>query len=218
LDKDKLLRDISDAILSLEEERILDTVRVALGANIEASEIIEEGIAKGLKIVGEKFENGEFFLMHLISASEAAQRAVNELLKPMLKKSVSKEGLGKIILGTVQGDIHNIGKNIVGSMLFAAGFEVIDLGEDVPAEKFVEKAKEVGANLIGASALLTTTIPGQKAIIDALKVAGIRDRVKTIFGGAACSPEWVKEIGGDGYAPNAIEAVKVAKRLLNLDY
>ncbi|MEM4649401.1 MAG: cobalamin-dependent protein [Candidatus Bathyarchaeia archaeon] len=119
-------------------------------------------------------------------------------------------------MGTVQGDIHDIGKNIVAAMLFAAGFEVYDLGKDVPAEEFAKKAKELNANIVGASALLSTTLPVQKEIIEALKAMGIRDKVKTIFGGAPCTAEWVEEIGGDGYAENAIEAVKVAKRLIGV--
>jgi methanogenic corrinoid protein MtbC1 len=125
--------------------------------------------------------------------------------------------LGKIVLGTVQGDIHDIGKNIVSSMLFAAGFEVFDLGKDIPASEFIEKAKEVGADIIGASALLTTTMPIQREIVRSALEAGIRDKVKLLFGGAPVTEEWVKEIGGDAYAENAIEAVKVAKSLLKLE-
>jgi len=153
----------------------------------------------------------------LVAAAEPAQKAVKELLEPEIKKKAGeRKSLGKVVIGTVQGDIHDIGKNIVAAMLFAAGFDVIDLGKDVPAEEFAKKAKEVGANIVGASALLSTTLPVQKEIIEALKAMGIRDKVKTIFGGAPCTPEWVEEIGGDGYAENAIEAVKVAKRLIGI--
>jgi corrinoid protein of di/trimethylamine methyltransferase len=184
---------------------------------IDPAEIIENGIAKGLRIVGEKFDCGEVFLVHLISAAEPAHKAVEELIKPALeKKGEQVKTLGKVVLGTVQGDIHSIGKNIVGAMLFAAGFEVVDLGEDVPAENFAKRAKEVGARLVGASALLTTTIPGQKEIVEAMKKEGIRDDVKVIFGGAPCTPEWVKEIGGDGFAGSGTEAVKVVKQLLGI--
>jgi len=216
-EKTKLLDEISEAIQAFDEERLFATVKKALEMNIDPSEVIEKGIAKGLRTVGEKFDCGDLFLVHLISAAEPAQKAVKELLKPALeKKAEHAKTLGKVVLGTVQGDIHSIGKNIVGAMLFAAGFEVLDLGEDVPAENFAKKAKEVGAQLVGASALLTTTKPRQKDIVDALEEEGIRNQVKTIFGGAPCTPEWVKEIGGDAFAGSAMEGVRVAKRLLGI--
>jgi corrinoid protein of di/trimethylamine methyltransferase len=216
-EKEKIFDEISEAIQSFEEEKVLNTVKKALSLGVDPSEIIEKGIAKGLRIVGDKYERGELFLMHLVAAAEPAQKAVKELLEPEIKKKAGeRKSLGKVVIGTVQGDIHDIGKNIVAAMLFAAGFDVIDLGKDVPAEEFAKKAKEVGANIVGASALLSTTLPVQKEIIEALKAMGIRDKVKVIFGGAPCTPEWVEEIGGDGYAENAIEAVKVAKRLIGV--
>jgi corrinoid protein of di/trimethylamine methyltransferase len=216
-EKEKIFDEISEAIQSFEEEKVLNTVKKALSLGVDPSEIIEKGIAKGLRVVGDKYERGELFLMHLVAAAEPAQKAVKELLEPEIKKKAGeRKSLGKVVIGTVQGDIHDIGKNIVAAMLFAAGFDVIDLGKDVPAEEFAKKAKEVGANIVGASALLSTTLPVQKEIIEALKAMGIRDKVKVIFGGAPCTPEWVEEIGGDGYAENAIEAVKVAKRLIGV--
>jgi len=216
-EKEKIFDEISEAIQSFEEEKVLNTVKKALSLGVDPSEIIEKGIAKGLRIVGDKYERGELFLMHLVAAAEPAQKAVKELLEPEIKKKAGeRKSLGKVVIGTVQGDIHDIGKNIVAAMLFAAGFDVIDLGKDVPAEEFAKKAKEVGANIVGASALLSTTLPVQKEIVEALKAMGIRDKVKVIFGGAPCTPEWVEEIGGDGYAENAIEAVKVAKRLIGV--
>lgn len=215
--KEGVLNEISEAIQSFEEEKLFSAVRKALRMGIDPSEIIEGGIAKGLKSVGEKYERGELFLMHLVAAAEPAQKAVKELLEPEIKKKAGgMKSLGKVVLGTVQGDIHDIGKNIVAAMLFAAGFEVVDLGTDVPPEEFAKKAKEVGARLVGASALLSTTLPVQREVVEALRAYGLRDKVKTIFGGAPCTPEWVKEIGGDGYAENAVEAVKVAKELLGI--
>ena len=209
--------EISEAIQSFEEEKVLNVVKKALSLGVDPSEIIEKGIAKGLRVVGDKYERGELFLMHLVAAAEPAQKAVKELLEPEIKKKAGeRKSLGKVVIGTVQGDIHDIGKNIVASMLFAAGFDVIDLGKDVPAEEFAKKAKELNANIVGASALLSTTLPVQKEIVEALKAMGIRDKVKVIFGGAPCTPEWVEEIGGDGYAENAIEAIKVAKRLIGV--
>lgn len=214
-EREKALQDVVNAIDTFEEEKIMDSVRKCLELGIEPSDIIERGVGKGLRIVGEKFERGEYFLTELVSAAEPAQKAVKDLLEPLLKKKFSEtSSRGKIVLGTVEGDIHSIGKNIVAAMFFASGFDVIDLGEDVSAERFVKKAKEESADLIGASALLTTTLVGQKKIIEALKAEGVRDRVKVIFGGAPCTPEWVKEIGGDGYAENAMEGIEVAKKLI----
>jgi len=214
-ESEKALQDVVNAIDTFEEEKIMDSVRKCLELGIEPSDIIERGVGKGLRIVGEKFERGEYFLTELVSAAEPAQKAVKDLLEPLLKKKFSEtSSRGKIVLGTVEGDIHSIGKNIVAAMFFASGFDVIDLGEDVSAERFVKKAKEESADLIGASALLTTTLVGQKKIIEALKAEGVRDRVKVIFGGAPCTPEWVKEIGGDGYAENAMEGIEVAKKLI----
>jgi len=216
-EKDKVLDEITKAVLSYDETGLLSGVKTALAMNIDPGEIIEKGVAKGLRIVGGSFERGEAFLVDLVSASDTAQKAVKELLEPEFKKRSQKsQALGQVVLGTVHGDIHNIGKNIVASMLFAAGFQVVDVGEDVPADEFAKEARETTAGIVGASALLTTTIEGQKAVVESLKAAGVRDKVKTIFGGAPCSPEWVKQIGGDAYAANAMEAVKVAKQLLNV--
>jgi len=216
-EEERALDEVSEAVQSYEDERVLSAVKKALEMKIDPSEVIEKGIAKGLRIIGEKFDRGELFLTDLIGAAEPARKAVRELLEPEVKKKAEKvKSLGKIVLGTVQGDIHSIGKDIVASMLFAAGFEVIDLGEDVPAVEFVEKSKEVDADLVGASALLTTTLPVQKEVVKALEARGMQDKVKTIFGGAPCTPEWVREIGGDGYAENAMEGVKVAKQLLGI--
>jgi len=215
MDNKTILDKICNDLVSLEEESFINNVKEALDLNIDPSEIIDKGIVKGLSIVGDKFASGEYFLVELVGAAEPAQKVVKELLEPELKKKAEKvKGKGKIVIGTVEGDIHSIGKNIVATLLFASGFDVIDLGEDVSAEKFVNKAKEERADLIGASALLTTTLPSQKKIIEALKAEGMRDKVKVIFGGAPCTPEWVEEIGGDGYAENAIKGVELATKLI----
>jgi dimethylamine corrinoid protein len=215
-EKENALEGISKAVQGYDEGTIFSAVKTALSIKIEPGEIIEKGIAKGLRIVGEKFERGESFLVDLISAAEPAQKAVREILEPEFKKSKGMKTLGQVVLGTVYGDIHNIGKNIVSSMFFAAGFRVLDLGEDVPAEQFANKARETNAAIVGASSLLTTTIEGQREIVERLKASGVRNKVKTMFGGAPCTPEWVRQIGGDAYATNAMEAVKVAKQLLNI--
>ena len=206
--------EIVNAVLSFDGDRVTETVKKALKEGQDPVKIVDE-LTKALRIVGKKFEDGEFFLMHLVAAAEPVQRVIKDVLEPeMAKKKETRKSLGKVVLGTVAGDIHDIGKNIVGAMLFAAGFEVYDIGKDIPPEQFVSKAKEVNANLVGASALLSTSLPMQREIVEGIVAAGMRDRVKLIFGGAPVTEEWVKEIGGDGYAENAIEAVNVAKRLL----
>ncbi len=210
-----VLDELADAVQTFDSDKVLEVTKKALAAGIDPSTIIEQGIAKGLKVVGKKFEDGELFLMHLVAAAEPSQRTIKELLEPEIKKRKGeRKSAGKVVLGTVAGDIHDIGKNIVGAMLIAAGFDVIDIGKDIPAEEFLKKAKEVNANIVGVSALLSTSLPVQAEIVKAFKAANMRDNVKLVFGGAPCTAEWVKEIGGDGYAENAIEGVNVIKQLL----
>ena len=209
--------EIVNAVLSFDGDKVNAAVKKALKEGRDPVKIVDE-LTKALRIVGKKFEDGEFFLMHLVAAAEPVQKVIKETLEPeMMKKQESRKSLGKVVLGTVAGDIHDIGKNIVGAMLFAAGFEVYDVGKDIPADQFVAKAKEVSANLVGASALLSTSLPMQREIVEGIVAAGLRDKVKLMFGGAPVTEEWVKEIGGDGYAENAIEAVNVAKKLLRVE-
>ena len=206
--------EIVNSVLSFDGDKVTEATKKALKQGQDPAKILDE-LTKALRIVGKKFEDGEFFLMHLVAAAEPVQRVIKDILEPeMLKRKEQRTSLGKVVLGTVAGDIHDIGKNIVGAMLFAAGFEVYDVGKDIPADQFVAKAKEVNANLVGASALLSTSLPMQREIVEGIVAAGLRDKVKLMFGGAPVTEEWVKEIGGDGYAENAIEAVNVAKRLL----
>jgi len=218
LSNQTILDDVANAVQTFDGEKVMEAAKKALSAGIDPSLIIEQGIAKGLRIVGKKFEDGELFLMHLVAAAEPSQKAIKELLEPEIKKRKGeRKSAGKVVLGTVAGDIHDIGKNIVGAMLIAAGFDVHDLGKDVPAKDFVKKAQEENASIIGASALLSTSLPVQAEIVKAFKAANIRDRVKLIFGGATCTQEWVKEIGGDGYAESAVEAVNVIKQLMGIN-
>jgi len=208
--------EIVNAVLSFDGDKVTEATKKALKQGQDPVKIVDE-LTKALRIVGKKFEDGEFFLMHLVAAAEPVQRVIKEILEPeMMKKKEARKSLGKVVLGTVAGDIHDIGKNIVGAMLFAAGFEVYDVGKDIPSDQFVSKAKEVNANLIGASALLSTSLPMQREIVEGTVNAGLRDKVKLMFGGAPVTEEWVKEIGGDGYAENAIEAVNVAKKILKV--
>ena len=168
----------------------------------------------GMNVVGDKFSSGEYFLPDLIIAADGMQRAM-ELLEPELKaRQQSLESAGTIVLGTVKGDIHEIGKSLVGTMLSANGFKVIDLGVDVPTETFISKVKETDANLLGLSALLTTTMTLQREIIEALTEAGIRNKVKVMVGGAPVTRNWADEIKADGYAEDAMGAVQVARQLV----
>ena len=207
--------ELADAVLSYDSDKVLETTRKALDLGLGPGDIIENGLGKGLRVVGEKFQKCEIWLMHLVAAAEAAQRAIVELLEPeILKRKEVRSSLGKVVIGTVAGDIHDIGKNIVRALLTAAGFEVHDLGKDVPVKDFISKVKETDASILAASALLTSTAPVQKDVLEALKKEGLRERVKVMVGGAAVSAEWAEEIGADGYAPNAAAAVELAKKFM----
>ncbi len=208
--------EIIEAMMSLDEDSLINKVESALSHGISALEILRKAVTKGMQIVGEKYETGEFFLMHLMVIGEAVKNVMDKLLLPALKKEGIKESNseGTVIIGTVEGDIHDIGKNIVASMLLTAGFKVIDLGKDVSCELFIQKAVENNADIIGVSALLSTTMIGQKKLIEELKKRNLRDRFKILIGGAPTSPAWAEEIGADGYAKDAVEAVKVAKLIL----
>jgi len=209
--------ELANAILSFDADKVFETTKKALDLGLNPSDIIEKGLAKGLRVVGEKFENGEMWVIQLVAAAEAAQRALTELLEPeIVKRKIVRTSLGKVVIGTVAGDIHDIGKNIVRAMLTAAGFEVHDIGKDVPVKDFITKVKETNADILAASALLTSTAPMQKDIVEAVKKEGLRDRVKIVVGGSAVSAEWAEEIGADGYAPNATLAVKLAKELMGV--
>ena len=217
LSSEAVYSELANAILSFDVDKVLETTKKALDLGLGPGDIIENGLGKGLRMVGEKFERCEIWLMHLVAAAEAAQRAIVELLEPeILKRKEVRTSLGRVVIGTVAGDIHDIGKNIVRALLTAAGFEVHDLGKDVPVEDFINKVKETDADILAASALLTSTAPVQKEIVDDLERKGLREKVKVIVGGAAVSGEWAEEIGADGYAPNAAVAVKLAKGLMGI--
>jgi trimethylamine corrinoid protein len=212
-----VLDELAAAVQTFDSDKIMEATKKALATGMDPSVIIEQGLSKGLRIVGKKFEDGELFLMHMVAAAEPTQKAIKELVEPEIKKRKGeRKSAGRVILGTVAGDIHDIGKNIVGAMLIGAGFDVIDIGKDMPADEFVRKAKETNTNVVGASALLSTSLPVQAEIVKAFKAANMTDKVKLVFGGAPCTAEWVKEIHGDGYAEDAIEAVNVIKRLLGV--
>jgi len=198
-----------------------------LNGNIElaeklANEAIEENIDINIAIdafslairkAGDLFEEGDFFLPELMRSAEAMKGAMT-IFEPKIIEDKVDRSLGKVIIGTIEGDIHDIGKTLVAALMSAEGFEVFDLGADVPVGKFIEKAEEVGAIIICISALLTTTMVGQKKLIDQLKERNIRNKYKVLIGGAPVSKKWVEEIGADGSAENAVSAVKLARKLL----
>ena len=210
--KEELLQELSESIVSCKKDRVIDAVNKAKEV-MEPSEIIEKGLAAGMNEVGILFERGKLFLPHVMMAADAMTAGV-EVLKDLMPEGASGSKLGVIVNGTVEGDVHDIGKSIVSTMLQSAGFEVYDIGRDVPTRNFIEKAKEVNADMIGVSALMTTTLQGQRDVIELLKEEGLRDKIKVMVGGAPATQAWADKIGADCYAENASEAVAKAKELL----
>ncbi len=202
--------------MTFDKDRLIEETKKRLDEGLSPHEILD-AITDSLREIGEKFESGELFLAELIVAGEAAKTVISEYLEPSIKKTSSKrESIGRIVLGTVAGDIHDIGKSIVSSMLFTAGFEVVDLGVDITPNKFVTAVREYNPEILGISALLTTTLPKQKETIEALKKNKLRDQVKVIVGGSPVNDNWVKEIEADGYSEDAIGAVKLVKKILKI--
>ncbi len=207
---------IARKIVDVDEEGLLKDVKNALDLGLSPGDIITKGLGAGLKIVGDKYESGEFWLTNIVASAEIVQKALREFIEPeIVKRKEVRKSLGKVIIGTVEGDVHDIGKNIVIAMLIAEGFEVFDIGKDASTKDFVDKVKEVGADVVGASAMLTTTALKQKDLADALKKEGLIGKVQYIVGGVAASKEWAEEIGAS-YALNGIEAPKIIKRILGL--
>jgi corrinoid protein of di/trimethylamine methyltransferase len=202
---------------SVMEGEVADAKKLAQQAveqGLDPLAAISEGFVSGLNKVGDGFSCGTMFLPDLVMAGEAMKAAMAVLEPELHKRGATRPMLGKVVIGTVQGDIHDIGKSIVATMLSASGFQVFDLGNNVAPEKFVEKAREVEADLVGLSALLTTTMVRQRDVIKALDEAGLRPKIKVMVGGAPVTRGWVKEIGADGYSEDAVGAVAVAKKLL----
>jgi trimethylamine corrinoid protein len=206
---------LKKSIIDSDEDEVLAAVNRALDEGINPNSIINEGLLPGLNVIGEQFECEDIFLPELMQAALAFQAAMG-VLEPKIKEAGgADETKGTIVLGTVKGDLHSIGKNILKLLFETSGFEVYDLGIDVDLFKFVDKAKEVHADIIAMSALLTTTLIGQKDVIDALKDQGTRDKYKVIIGGGATTQEWADAIGADGWSGSAYEAVNLANRLVS---
>jgi len=211
-DIEGLLHEVADAVISCKKEKVLEAVEKAK-AELPPEEIIEKGLSAGMNQVGILFERGKLFLPHVMIAADAMTAGV-KLLEEGMPAGTRDKKLGVIVNGTVEGDVHDIGKSIVSTMLQSAGFEVHDIGRDVPIRNFVQKAKETDADMIGISALMTTTLQGQREVIELLKEEGLRSRVKIMVGGAPATQAWAEKIGADCYAENASEAVAKAKELL----
>ena len=213
---DELFAKMAQAIIDGEADDAAALARQGLDAGIGPGDILDKGFVKGIEEVGDLFAKGEFFLPELVQGAEAMKAAVAVLQPAIDAAGGGSRSLGTAVAGTVAGDIHEIGKTIVCSMLSAAGFVVTDVGCDVAPEAFVEKVREVKPDLLLLSALLTTTMPNQQKTIEALKAAGLRAGVKVMIGGAPTTRAWADEIGADGYAEDAIEAVTAAKGLLGV--
>ena len=213
---DDLYARMAKAIIDGEAEEAAALAQEGLTAGLAPGDILDSGFVKGIEEVGDLFAKGEFFLPELVQGAEAMKAAVAVLQPAIDAAGGGRQTLGSALAGTVAGDIHEIGKTIVCSMLSAAGFTVTDVGCDVPIESFVSKVKELSPDLLLLSALLTTTMPNQAKTIEALKEAGLREHVKVMIGGAPTTRAWADEIGADGYAEDAIEAVATAKGLLGV--
>jgi 5-methyltetrahydrofolate--homocysteine methyltransferase len=207
-----LFQQISGYLQQGDDEKVGELVQKAINEKHPAKTILDNGLIAGMNIIGEQFKNHEIFLPEVLLAARAMYAGL-DLLKPLFIKE-EVPSLGKVIIGTVHGDLHDLGKNLVGIMLKGAGFDVIDLGKDIPAEAFVNRAVEENARIIGMSALLTTTMPEMRKVVDLVKERGLQDSIKTIVGGAPLSDDTARQFGADAYAYDAANAVEKVKELL----
>ncbi|TKJ42704.1 cobalamin-binding protein [Candidatus Aerophobetes bacterium Ae_b3b] len=206
------LKEIADNLIKGKAPEVKELVQKAIDEGEDVEKVLNEGLVAGMSVVGAKFKANEFYVPEVLIAARAMKAGMG-ILRPILAEKNIK-GIGTIVLGTVRGDLHDIGKNLVAMMLEGAGFEIIDLGVDVSPEKFIETAKEKKADLVGLSALLTTTMPSMKDVVKAVGDSGLKDKVKVMIGGAPLTQSYADEIGADGYAPDAASAVDEVKQLL----
>ena len=207
------LEDLAQAIINGDEEIAIKLVKETLQTGTSAVTIYREGLIPGMNVVGEKMQTGEYFIPEVLLSVEVMRKA-HELLKPIMSHSEAKSSTGRVIMGTVQGDLHDIGKNLVIAMLEGSGFEVIDLGVGITADKFVSTVREMKPDILGLSALLSVTMLNMKSVIDALEKAGLKKQVRVMVGGAPVSKEFADNIKADGYAPDAGSAALLAKTLV----
>ena len=210
----EILENLSMAIQEGDDEKARKNAQEALQSKMDPLKAVDEGLSKGMAVVGQRFEKGEAFLPELLMAADSFNAAM-EILKPEIeaqKKQMVKAG--KVVIGTVKSDVHNIGKNIVATVLETSGFEVVDLGIDNPSLKFIEEAQKAKADVIALSSLMTTTMPGQREVVDTLKDMKLRDKYFVVVGGGPVSQEWSDKIGADGYGSSAVQAVELIKSLM----
>jgi len=208
------LKEIADNLIKGKAPEVKELVQRAIDEGEDVEKVLNEGLVAGMSVVGAKFKANEFYVPEVLIAARAMKAGMG-ILRPILAEKNIK-GIGTVVLGTVRGDLHDIGKNLVAMMLEGAGFEIIDLGVDVSPEKFIETAKEKKADLVGLSALLTTTMPSMKDVVKAVGDSGLKDKVKVMIGGAPLTQSYADEIGADGYAPDAASAVDEVKQLLGV--
>ena len=211
--KEKLLKKLSDCVFEMEDEEVVNVVKEYIEAGFDPQEGMLLGLVDGMKRASGMYEEGEYFVPELIICSDAMYAGIEELQKYL--PNAEGSSAGKIVIGVIEGDTHDIGKNLVRIMLETGGFDVHDLGRDVPVETFVNYVKENNVNIVAISSLMTTTMPGMEAVVNRLKEEGLRDKVKIMVGGAPVSAAFAEKIGADGDSRNAIEAVELAKSFVN---
>jgi len=209
---DEQIAILREALYALDDETAVATTRALIDAGVDPQRVLQEGLAEAMLEIGRRWNAGDVFLPEVVAAAEIFKRC-NEIVEPALIAAGGRTLGHRVLMATVKGDLHDLGKNMVGAMMKTAGFEVHDLGKDVPTDRIVEAVREMEPTIVGLSSLLTTTVPEQRVVIEALEEAGLRGRVKIMVGGAPVTEDWATEIGADGFAPNAPEAVKVALRL-----
>ncbi len=213
--KEELIAKLSECVVEMEDEEVVDVAKEYIEAGFPAFDGIMEGLVDGMNKASDLYDAEEYFVTDVLLCSDAMYAGL-EVLRPYLPENTDNGEKIKVVIGVVEGDTHDIGKNLVKIMMDTAGFEMYDLGRDVPLDAFVNKAIEVNASIVCMSTLMTTTMTGMRTVIEKLKEKGIRDKVKVMIGGSPISQKYADEIGADGYSVNAVEAVKLAKRLLNI--